>query len=65
MRRIGSESKRPGMQLERPAEIRPMLSEQARLAGEEKRHNREETERAEGQIQGLEILIRKMYRRAR
>ena len=53
------------MQLERIAEIRPMLSEQARLAGEEKRHNREETERAEGQIRGLEILIRKMYRRAR
>jgi hypothetical protein len=50
------------MQLERPAEIHPMLSEQARLAGEARRRNEEENERAEGQIRALEILIRKMYR---
>jgi hypothetical protein len=53
------------MQLERIAEIRPMLSEQARLAGEATRHAREEFERAERHLRSLEILIRKMYRRMR
>jgi uncharacterized Zn finger protein (UPF0148 family) len=44
-------------------ECRPTLSRKARAAGEVQRHQRQEIEKAERQIENVEILIKKMRRR--
>jgi hypothetical protein len=44
---------------------RPQLSQQARDVGEARRREREEIARADRQLENLEILIRRINRRAK
>jgi hypothetical protein len=53
------------MQAKRHYAGRPELSDEARTIGEARRREREEVERADRQIENLEILIRKVCRRIR
>jgi hypothetical protein len=81
MKRIASESRQSGMRgshhcfvcgmllesdgIDRCLECRPVLSRQARDVGEARRREREEIAHADRQLENLEILIRRINRRAK
>lgn len=62
MKRIGSESRQPGMPATRQW-CRPELSDQARSIGEARRAELDEIEHAKRQIENLQLLINKVWRR--
>ncbi len=65
MKRIGSESKMPGMKASREWPSPDNLSAKARAVGAQRRREREEAERLISQIDNLTVLLRNIERQAR